>query len=183
MSRNCAGGFERFPLAAGADFAGDLPLEAAAQPDQPLRVLREQLLVDARLVVEPLGIAGRHELDEVVVALVGLGQQHEMVRRLPYSAALRQPAAGRDIDLAAENRLHPTLLGVVVEDHRREHVAVLGDGQRRHLQPGRLVQQFVDPARAVEQRKLGVKMKVNEVLISHWIGWNPEGGGVDYTLL
>jgi outer membrane protein assembly factor BamB len=47
---------------------------------------------------------------------------------------------------------------------------VLGDRQRRHLQPGRLVQQFVDPARAVQEGKLGVKMKMYEVLVSHWIG-------------
>src|SRR5688572_28200504 len=47
---------------------------------------------------------------------------------------------------------------------------MLGDGQCRHLQPGRLVEELVDPAGAIEERKLGVKMKVNEVLISHWIG-------------
>jgi outer membrane protein assembly factor BamB len=46
---------------------------------------------------------------------------------------------------------------------------MLGYGQRRHFQPGRLVEQLVDSACSVEQRKLGVKMKVNEVLISHGI--------------
>ncbi len=133
-------------------------------------MLREQVLVDARLVIEALGVAGRHELDEVVVALVGLGQQNEVVRRLTYIAALGQPAAGRDIHLAAEDRLHAALLGMVVEDDRRKHVAVLGHRQRRHLEPGSLVEQLIDAARAVEQRELGVTMKVNEVLISHWIG-------------
>ena len=47
---------------------------------------------------------------------------------------------------------------------------MLGDRQCRHLQPGRLVEQLVDPTCAVEEGKFGVKMKVNEVLISHWIG-------------
>ncbi len=51
------GGLERLPLAPRADFAGHFAFEAAAQPNQPLRVLREQVLVDARLVVEPLGVA------------------------------------------------------------------------------------------------------------------------------
>ena len=166
------GGLERLPLAPGPDFARDFALQAAAEPDQPLRVLREQVFVDARLVVEPLGIACGHELDEVVIALVGLGQQNEVVRRLTNLAALGQPAAGRDVHLAPENRLHAALFGVVVKDHRREHVAVLGHRQRRHLQPRRLVEQLVDAARAIEQGKLGVTMKVNEVLISHWI-WGP----------
>jgi hypothetical protein len=105
-----------------------------------------------------------------VVALVGLGQQNEVVRRLTYIAALGQPAAGRDIHLASQNRLDAALLGVVVKDDRREHVPVLGNGQRRHLESGGLVEQLIDAARTVEQRELGVTMKVNEVLISHWIG-------------
>ena len=82
------------------------------------------------------------------------------------------PAAGRDVHLAPENRIHAALLGVIVKDDRRKHVAVLGHRQRRHLQPRSLIEQLVDAARAVEQRKLGVTMKVNEVLISHWI-WEP----------
>ena len=68
---------------------GDLALQAAAQADQSLRVLREQLLVDARLVVEAFGVAGRHELDQVVIALVRLREQHEMVLRFAGIAALR----------------------------------------------------------------------------------------------
>ena len=47
---------------------------------------------------------------------------------------------------------------------------MFGDRQGRHLQPGRLIEQLVNPARAVKERKLGVKMKVNEVLVSHGIG-------------
>jgi hypothetical protein len=56
-----------------------------------------------------------------------------------------------------------------MKDDRRKHVAVLGDGERGHLQPRGLVEQLVDAARAVEQRKLGVTMKVNEIVLSHWI--------------
>ena len=86
-----------------------------------------------------------------------------MVLRLAGHAALVAPIAGRDIDLAPEDRVQPAGPRVVVEDHRREHVAVLGDGDRRHLQRDRLIEQFVDPARAVEQRELGVEVKVNEL--------------------
>ncbi len=57
----------------------------------------------------------------------------------------------------------PALARLVVEDDRREHVAVLGDRQRRHLQLDRLVEQLLDPARAVEQRVLGVQVQVDEL--------------------
>jgi hypothetical protein len=56
---------------------------------------------------------------------------------------------------------------VVVKHYRGEQVAVLGDGNRRHLQLRRLIEQLVDPARAVEQRILGVQMKMDEFLVSH----------------
>ena len=48
---------QRLALASGADLGGHLPFEAAAQADEPLRVLCQQILVDARLVIEPFGVA------------------------------------------------------------------------------------------------------------------------------
>ena len=147
----------------GTDPGRDFPLEAAAQPDQPLGVLREQILVDARLVIEPLGVAGRHELDQVVVALVGLGEEHQVIRRLPRRAALGPPVARRHVDFAAEDRIDPALACLIVEDHRREHVPVLGDRHRRHLQLDRLVEQLLDPARAVEEGVLGMQMEMHEL--------------------
>jgi hypothetical protein len=39
---------------------------------------------------------------------------------------------------------------------------VLGDRDRRHLQLDSLIEELVDPARAVQQRELGVQMQVNE---------------------
>ena len=86
-----------------------------------------------------------------------------MVGRLAGRAALVAAVAGRDVDLAAEDRLDAALAGRVVEHHRREHVAVLGHRQRRHLQRGGLVEQFVDAAGAVEQRELGVEMEMDEL--------------------
>jgi hypothetical protein len=40
---------------------------------------------------------------------------------------------------------------VIVEHHRREHVPVLGDRDRGHLHPDRLIEHLVDAAGAVEQ--------------------------------
>ena len=63
----------------------------------------------------------------------------------------------------------PAVARVVVEDDRREHVAVLGDRERRHLQLDRFVEQLVDAAGAVEERELGVQVEVDEVRHSHSI--------------
>ena len=144
---------ERLPFASGSNLARDLSLQAAAQSNEPFRVLREQFFVDARLVVETFGVSCGDELDEVVVALVGFGQQDQVVCRLTYRAGLCEPAAGRDIHLATEDWFHTTLLRMIVKDHRREHVAVFGDRERRHFQPGRLIEKLVDAAGTVEQVK------------------------------
>ena len=157
------GGLDRLLLLLAADAGGDLSLEAAAQADQPGRMLRQQVLVDARLVVEALGVAGRHQLDQVVVALAGLGEQHQVIRGLARRAALGAPIARGDVDLTAEDRIDPALARLIVEHDRREHVAVLGDRRGRHLQLHRRVEQLLDAARAVEQRVLGVQVQVNEV--------------------
>jgi hypothetical protein len=60
-------------------------------------------------------------------------------------------------------RAYASAPAVVVEDHRRKQVAVLGDGNRRHLQLHRLIEHFIDPARAIEQRILGVQMKMERI--------------------
>ncbi len=49
---------------------------------------------------------------------------------------------------------------------------MFGHCQCRHLQARSLVEELVDTAGTIQQGKLGVTMKVNEVLISHWI-WGP----------
>ena len=140
-----------------------LALQAGAQADEPLRVPGQQLLVDPRLVVEPLRVAGGDQLDEVVVAGEVLGEEHEVVVGLPGRAAPLATAAGRDVDLAAEDRLDPPFPRLVVEHHAREQVAVLGDGEGRHAGLLGMLHHFADAACAVEQRVLRVEVEVYEL--------------------
>ena len=51
----------------------------------------------------------------------------------------------------------------VVEGHRPEHVAVVGDGQRLHPELRGLVDELVDVAGAVEEAVFGVEMEVDEL--------------------
>ena len=74
--------------------------EAAGRGDQALVVALEQLPVDAGLVVVALEVGGRRQLEQVAVAVVGLGQQGQVVVEL---LAALDVAAGV-VDLAPPHR-------------------------------------------------------------------------------
>ena len=145
---------------------GHLAAETARERDQPPAELAQQLLVDARLVVEALAIAGGDQLAEVAVALAAHREQDQVVvaaRLVVVDAArLLEAALRRHVHLAADDRLHVRLPRRLVELHRPEHVAVVGDGARRHSRAGDARQQLGDLVGAVEQRVLRVEMQVDE---------------------
>ena len=85
-----------------------------------------------------------------------------MVRRLARLTGPIGAAAGSDIHLASQNRFDAALDRLVVERDGREYVPVFGDGDRRHLQIDRAVEQLAYSTRAVEQRELGVQMQMDE---------------------
>ena len=151
---------------------GDPAREAAGESDDPLPVRREQVPVDARLVVVALEEAGRGELDQVRVALVGLGQQRQVRVALP----LRQPVVG-DVDLAAEQRLDALLARLAVELDRAGEAPVVRERHRRHLQLGRPSGQLGDPAGPVEDRVLRVDVEVDEGRAGHRVSHLRPAGG------
>ena len=157
------GGFDGLARLMVREALGHLSFQAAAQTDETFAVPGQQLFIDSRAVIKPFSVTRRHELDQVVIALVGFRQQHEMVRGLARIAAFQVPAARRHVDFAAQNGLHAVLPRMVVEEHRRKHVAVLGHRYRRHLHACGFIEQLVDAACAIEQRIFGVQMEVNEL--------------------
>ncbi len=73
-----------------------------------------------------------------------------------------RPAVVRDVHLAADDRLHALLAGLAVQLHGAGQRAVVGERDRRHLEPLRLLDERRDPARPVEDRVLGVNVEVDE---------------------
>src|SRR5712691_9854141 len=118
---------------------------------------REQLPVDARLVVVALEVAGRGELDQIGVAGVVLGKQREVRVPLRLGAAVVA-----DVDLAAENRLDAVLPGLPVELDGPGQRAVVGEPDGGHLELSGPCSQRGYPARPVKDRVLGVDVKMNE---------------------
>ena len=149
-------GIARLGVIASGEALGDFALEARREDDQPFAVLAEELLVDPRLVVEAFDEAFRDELDEVLVAGVVRGEDDEVVvragvRLLVFDGRLVEAGAVRDVHLAADDRLDPRPFHGVVELDGPEHVAVVGDGARRHAELRHPFRERVGPAGAVEK--------------------------------
>ena len=132
----------------------------------PARVLRQQLLVDPRLVVVAVEVRGGRQRQEVAVADVVLGQEDEVVVVRIGLALLVGHAAGGDVGLDADDRLDPRLLGGGVERDDPVHAPVVGERQRRHPLLGDALRHLRNAAQAVEQAELGVDVEVDEVAVS-----------------
>ncbi len=148
----------------GVDFA----LEAAAQPDQPLRVLREQFLVDARLVIHAVEVRDGDELHEVSVALVVLRQQGEVIGRFALRGRRFLGVRIRGhVHFATDDRVDARALRLLVKFDRAEEVAVVRDGQRRHPVFLRFFHRLRDPHRAVERRVFGMAVEMDKRVGRH----------------
>ncbi len=155
----------RVVVALVLEVAGDLAGEARGQTDEALGVLLEDRVIDPRPPVEALRVADRGELDEVRVTGPVRGEQDE-VRVVGRGARLHlagAPVAVRDVGFAADDRRDALRAGLLLELPGAEQVAVVGEGERGHAERDRPVDQIVDPVRAVEQRVLAVRVKMNEL--------------------
>ena len=122
-------------------------------------MLLEQLHVDARLVVVALEKAFGDQRDEVAVAF-DVGREQRDVRLVAHGAV--EAAARRDVGFAADDRHEPVLARGVVELHRAEHDAVVGqrDAGRAFLRGA--AAQRIDATRAVEKRVLAMDVQMDE---------------------
>jgi len=157
------------------NFAG----ETAGERDEPLFVLRQDFLVDARLVVIALQMRRRGKFDKIPVTDLIFRQQHEMMVNVPAAARrlLVEAAAGSDIDLTANNRFDAFVSGGLVKINRAAEHAVIGDRERRESQLVRFVDQPVEAAGAIEQRILGVQMEVDKIRVRHEANYLPTPRG------
>ena len=150
----------------------DLARDAGGRHDEPLVVLLEQLVVDARPPVEALDVRQRDQAHEVVVAREVLRQEDQVVAgEVARVVVLEEAAAARHVGLAPEDGLHvrERVAGLVllqaafvVERLEGEQDAVVGDRERRHPERAGAGDERFDLARAVEQRIRGVEVEGDE---------------------
>jgi hypothetical protein len=132
-------------------------------------VVREQIPVDPRLVIETFPETGRNHPAEIAIAGQVLAEQHQVVGSFgrPAGVGLVESRTGCDIDLAAYDRLDPGVPGLAVEFHRPEHVAVIGHGQGGHAAGDGPLNQIAEPDGPVQKAVLAVYVKMNETGLIH----------------
>jgi hypothetical protein len=138
----------------------DIAAQTSRERDQTLGVPRQQVFIDAGLVIKPFEVTGRDQLDQVAVAFLVLTQQHQVV--VAIGVALNVVTLLRDVYFAADYGMNAVLARLIIELDRSEQVAVVGHGDRRHLLLLRDFHQLRNFAGAVEQRVIGMAMKMNE---------------------
>ncbi len=74
-----------------------------------------------------------------------------------------EPAAGRDVQLAAQDRLHPAPLAGRVEVHAPEEIAVVGERDGGEAEVLGLLDELLEARGAIEEAVLGMHVQVNEV--------------------
>ena len=149
-------------------------------------MLCEQIVVDAGLVVEAFQKTFGNQINQIAVAFRIFAEQNEVIRatlgdvavlsaRLPVGCrcwAARAPrnaigiavgflaaimaAGARDVNFAADDRLHAARGGFVMKVLGGKKIAVIRDGHGGHAAVGRLIYQFRDVTSAVEKTVVGV---------------------------
>ena len=109
------------------------------------------------------------QFDEIAIAGFVLGQEQEVSIDILAAARafLVEAAAGRDINLASDDRFDPQVAGGLIKIDRAVKNAMIGDRQGGNLQLMRLLHQPVEAAGAIEQRILGVQMEMNKISMRH----------------
>ena len=121
------------PVLAGEQHRRQLARQAARQADDALRVLGEQILVHPRPVVEPLQVGRGHQLQQVPVPRLVLGEEREVVVLLLVLAGVPlEPRARRHVGFDPDDRLDPGGATALEEPERPEHRPVIGHRNRRH---------------------------------------------------
>ena len=111
-----------------------LATEARGQADQTLGVLREQLAIDAGLVVVALEVRGADQLDEVAIAGVVACEQDQVVGVAVRPSFTIVARARRHVHLATEDGvdLCRTRGGVEIDSSVEHAVVRDGDGRLPH---------------------------------------------------
>ena len=125
--------------------------ETAGHANQTSAVLRENIFINARLVIVAVKVRRRSKLDEVFVADLILHQQAKVMILVALDFFTRQTRAGRDIHFAADDGLDAFRASGLIKFNHAMHRAMVGDGQRGEFQLVRPFHEFVQTAGTIEQ--------------------------------
>ena len=125
-------------------------------------MLGEKLLADARLVIKAMQRGLGRDLDQIAVAFFVFGEHQQMVVGVAFGRGAVVVFLA-DVEFAADDRLHASMLGRVDKVDRAKDVAVVGHGHGRHAQFLHALAELFDVTGAVEQGVVGVQVQVDEL--------------------
>ena len=143
--------------------ARNLAVQATGKSDQPLRVLRQVIKVDARLVIHAVEVRIRYKATKVAIAGRVGGEQDKMEGLLIGLPLLIRHATTRNVGLHADDRFNAALHRRLHELHRSVEGAVVGNRNGVHAERLRLVHERIYLAHAVEQAEFGVDVEMGEI--------------------
>ena len=110
-------------------------------------MLRQQFLVDPRLVIKSFQITCCNQLQQVLIARFVLGKENEVVGSIPQFMfiLLLKATFGSDVNFAANNRFQAVFLRPAVEINRAKQVAVIGHSYGGHFIFHRTLEQRIVP--------------------------------------
>jgi hypothetical protein len=140
----------------------DLAGETAGEADEAFGVFSEKVFRDAGLAVETVkrGLAG--EADEIAVARFVFGENNEVVILVTFGRGA-MVIVFADVELASEDGLDSLLLHSVEEVDCAVDVAMVGHGGSGLADFAEMTGEFVYVAGTIEERVVGMKMKVGEL--------------------
>ena len=150
---------------------GDFAFQAAGKSDQSFGVLGQKLLAHPRLVIEAAQRGFRGDLGQIAVAFLVFRENQKMVISvaLGWSALDVVVVLLADVELAADDRLHPGLVGGIDEMDRAKDVAMIGHGHRGHPELFHALDKLLHVAGAVEHGIVGMEVQVDE--LGHGSPW------------
>ena len=126
-------------------------------------VLLEQRFVHSGLVIKPFQVGLADQFDQVLIPGTVRGQEDQVIIIVVGEMSLLgQTAAGGQIGLTAKEGFHPCGLGFLIELDRSEHVPVVRDRDRRHVEALDLSDQRSNSVGPIQQAVVGMEMKVDE---------------------
>ena len=140
--------------------------DARGRADDAVAVLLQHGERRARLVVEVVNVRFADQVQQVVIALVGLRKEQQVVQLRLY--VLAQLLVGGEVDLAAVDGLD--LLARFLLNRRARvaqlrharHDTVVGDSHGRHVEIGGATDHVLHMGQAVEQGIFGVIVQMYE---------------------
>ncbi len=125
-------------------------------------MLRQEFVVNARVVVEALQLGRAGNFEQVLVAGLVFGQEQEMIGFFVLFGVAVAHGTRRHVCFHPDDGFDFRFDGCVVELDDPEHGSVVGEGHGGHSHLFGALHQFVNFAEAVQQGVFGMVVEVDE---------------------